>query len=70
MKIKDLIQQLQELDKPEAEIVILGNVGHPEDEETDMYFDKLELWNDGENSITLFIHLSEETINTINNTKD
>jgi hypothetical protein len=70
MKIKDLIQQLQELDKPEAEIVILGNVGHPEDEETDMYFDKLELWNDGEDSITLFVHLSEETINAINNTKD
>jgi hypothetical protein len=70
MKIKDLIQQLQELDKPEAEIVILGNVGHPEDEETDMYFDKLELWNDGEDSITLFVHLSEETINAINNTKE
>jgi hypothetical protein len=70
MKIKDLIQQLQELDKPEADIVILGNVGHPEDEETDMYFDKLELWNDGEDSITLFVHLSEETINAINNTKE
>ena len=70
MKIKDLIQQLQELDKPEAEILILGNVGHPEDEETDMYFDKLELWNDGEDSITLFVHLSEETINAINNTKE
>lgn len=62
MKIKDLIQQLQELNKPEAEIVILGNVGHPEDEETDMYFDKLELWNDGEDSITLFVCLSDETL--------
>jgi hypothetical protein len=62
MKIKDLIQQLQELDKPEAEIVILGNVGHLEDEETDMYYDKLELWNDGEDSITLFVCLSDETL--------
>lgn len=62
MKVKDLIAQLEELNKPDAEITLLGNVGHPEDEETDMYFDKLELWNDGEQTITLFVCLSDETL--------
>jgi hypothetical protein len=62
MKVKDLIAQLEELNKPDAEITLLGNVGHPEDEESDMYFDKLELWNDGEETITLFVCLSDETL--------
>jgi hypothetical protein len=65
MKIKDLIKQLEELNKPEAEITLLGNVGHPEDEETDLYFDIIEVWNDGEESITLFFGLSEETLEEI-----
>jgi hypothetical protein len=62
MKVKDLIAQLEDLNKPDAEITLLGNVGHPEDEESDMYFDKLELWNDGEETITLFVCLSDETL--------
>jgi hypothetical protein len=55
MKVKDLIKQLEELNKPDAEITLLGNVGHPEDEETDLYFDLVEIWNDGEFSLILCI---------------
>ncbi len=66
MKVKDLIKQLEELNKPDAEITLLGNVGHPEDEETDLYFDNIEIWDDGEESITLFVCLDEETLEQIN----
>ena len=69
MKVKDLIKQLEELNKPDAEITLLGNVGHPEDEETDLYFDNVEVWNDGEDSITLFLALSDETLEQINKSK-
>jgi hypothetical protein len=69
MKVKDLIKQLEELNKPDAEITLLGNVGHPEDEETDLYFDNLEIWNDGEETITLFVGLSEETLEQIESQK-
>jgi hypothetical protein len=62
MKVRDLIAQLEELNKPDAEIVILGNVGNPEDEETDMYFDFAEIWNDGDESVTLFVGLKDENI--------
>jgi hypothetical protein len=60
MKIQELIDQLTALNKPDADIVLLGNTGNPEDEDTDMYFDKLEVWNDGEDSITIFVGLNEE----------
>jgi hypothetical protein len=60
MKIKELIDQLTALNKPDADIVLLGNTGNPEDEDTDIYFDKLEVWNDGEDSITIFVGLNEE----------
>jgi hypothetical protein len=65
MKVKDLIKQLEQIDNQDAEITLLGNVGHPEDEETDMYFDIVEVWNDGEESITLFFGLSDETLEEI-----
>lgn len=65
MKVKDLIKQLQSVKNQEAEITLLGNVGHPEDEETDLYFDIVEVWNDGEETITLFVGLSDETLEQI-----
>lgn len=58
MTVDDLIKELQSLNKPNAKITLLGNVGHPEDEETDLYFDKLEIWNDGEETVTLFVCLN------------
>jgi hypothetical protein len=60
MKIQELIDQLKALNKPNADIVLLGNTGNPEDEDTDMYFDKLEVWDDGEDSITIFVGLNEK----------
>ncbi len=65
MKVKDLIKQLESVKNQEAEITLLGNVGHPEDEETDMYFDIVEVWDDGEETITLFVGLSDETLEQI-----
>ena len=65
MKVKDLIKQLESIKNQEAEITLLGNVGHPEDEETDMYFDIVEVWDDGEETITLFVGLSDETLEQI-----
>lgn len=60
MKVKDLIKQLEKIENQNAEINLLGNVGHPEDEDTDIYFDILEVWGDGEESITLFVGLTPD----------
>lgn len=65
MKVKDLIKQLESVKNQDAEITLLGNVGHPEDEDTDLYFDIVEVWDDGEESITLFVGLSDETLEEI-----
>lgn len=65
MKVKALIAELEKLNKPEAEITLLGNTGNPEDEETDMYFNVIEVFNDGEDTITLFVGLNEETLKEI-----
>lgn len=56
MKVSELIKQLQDLDKQDAEITLVGNTGNPEDEEHDLSFSGLEIWNDGEDSISLFIY--------------
>lgn len=63
--VKELIEQLQAIKNQDATITLLGNVGHPEDEETDLYFDFVELWEDGEETITMFVGLSEETLDAI-----
>lgn len=65
MKVKELIKRLQGIQNQEAEITLLGNIGHPEDEETDLYFDFVELWEDGEETITMFVGLSDETLEQI-----
>jgi hypothetical protein len=65
MKVKDLIKQLEAIANQEAEISLLGNVSNPDDEETDIRFDMLELWEDGEESITLFVGLTHETLDRI-----
>ena len=65
MKVKELIKMLKGIENQDAEITLLGNVGHPEDEETDMRFDFFEVWDDGEESITLFFGLSDETLEEI-----
>lgn len=67
MKVKELIAELLKVENQEAEVTLLGNVGHPEDEETDVRFQHLEVWNDGEDSITLFVCFDEETLEDIKN---
>lgn len=65
MKVKELIKVLKGLENQDAEITLLGNVGHPEDEETDIRFDFFEVWVYGEESITLFFGLSDVTLEQI-----
>jgi len=55
MKIKELIKLLEEVENKEKDILILGNETNGEDEQLDIKFNNLEIWNDGEESITLFI---------------
>lgn len=70
MKVKELIAELLKVENQEAEVTLLGNVGHPEDEETDVRFQNLEVWHDGEDSITLFVCFDEETLDEIKNQGD
>jgi hypothetical protein len=55
MKVRELIEQLIKVNNLEAEIVLQGNIGNPEDEDDDVYFEFVELWDDGEDSITMFV---------------
>ena len=55
MKVKDLIKELQGIENPEKKVHLLGNEINGEDESTDIIFDILEIWDDGDESITLFL---------------
>ena len=55
MKIKELIKLLEEVENKEKDILILGNETNGEDDQLDIKFNNLEIWNDGEKSITLFV---------------
>jgi hypothetical protein len=56
MKVKDLIKQLQEIENQDKYIHLLGNIENPEDEDCDIFFEDAEVWDDGEESITLFLN--------------
>jgi len=66
MKIKDLIKQLEEIENKDKYIHILGNETNGEDEEFDIIFNDIEVWDDGDESITLFL---SNVTNKINNMK-
>jgi len=55
MKIKELIKLLEEVENKEKYIHILGNETNGEDDEFDIIFEHLEIWNDGDESITMFL---------------
>jgi len=55
MKVKQLIKELQEIENKDKYIHILGNETNGEDEEFDIIFNDIEIWNDGDESITLFL---------------
>ena len=55
MKIKELIKLLEEVENKEKYINLLGNQTNGEDEDFDVVFNHLEVWNDGNDSITIFL---------------
>lgn len=56
MKVKDLIKQLEEIENKEKFIHLLGNYVNPEDESNDIIFKDAEVWDDGDESVTLFFY--------------
>ena len=55
MTVKELIKQLKEIENKDKFIHILGNETNGEDENLDILFNSLEIWDDSDESITLFI---------------
>lgn len=55
MKVKDLIKQLQEIEDKNKYIHLLGNLNNAKDEDDDIIFENIEVWDDGDESITLFL---------------
>jgi len=55
MTVKELIKQLKEIENKDKFIHILGNETNGEDENFDILFNSLEIWDDSYESITLFI---------------
>jgi hypothetical protein len=59
MKVKHLIKQLNALRDKNKEIVLLGNQANYEDSDYDISFDRLDVWDDGDTTITLFVSNGE-----------
>jgi hypothetical protein len=57
--VQNLIDELTALNKPDAVITFQGNEFNNDDDESDIIFDVLEVWNDGEDSITLFMGMTD-----------
>jgi hypothetical protein len=55
MKIKKLIKLLQEVENQDKHIHLLGNRVNGEDSDFDLIFSNVEVWDDGDESITLFL---------------
>ena len=55
MKVRELIKALQEVENQDHYIHLLGNDTNGEDEDFDIIFNNIEVWDDGDESITLFI---------------
>jgi hypothetical protein len=55
MTVKELIIELQKVENHNHYIHLLGNHINQEDEEFDIIYNGIELWNDGDESITLFM---------------
>ena len=55
MKIKDLIKLLKEVGNKKKHIQLMCNTTNGEDEDFDIHFEELEVWNDGDDSVTLFL---------------
>jgi hypothetical protein len=55
MKVKELIQELQQVENQDKYIHLLGNDINGESDDFDIIFDDIEVWNDGDESITIFL---------------
>tara|TARA_B110000503_G_scaffold75638_1_gene116795 strand:+ start:494 stop:667 length:174 start_codon:yes stop_codon:yes gene_type:complete len=55
MKVKELIKALQEVENQNHFIHIIGNKDEFKDEDCDIIFKNIEVWDDGDESITLFM---------------
>lgn len=65
MEIKKLIEQLQEcLKDGKTHLTLMANTTNGEDTDYDMHMNNLEVWNDGEETATLF--MSNMTILDVN----
>jgi len=58
MKITELIDELEQLKKEgKTHLTLLGNYCNGEDDDFDIHFNNLELWNDGDTTATLFMSI-------------
>jgi|TARA_B110000908_G_scaffold142376_1_gene170539 hypothetical protein len=55
MTVKELIIELQKVENQNHFIHLLGNHTNGEDEDFDILFNNIEVWDDGDESITLFM---------------
>ena len=62
MKVKDLIEQLQEIENKDKYIHLVCNHTNGADEGFDIIFENLEVWNDGDESITIFLSMDNPYI--------
>ncbi len=60
MKVKELIAELQKIENQDKYIHLLGNTTNGEDDDFDIIFNNVEVWDDGEESITLFTSVITE----------
>tara|TARA_Y100000401_G_C8319143_1_gene224197 strand:+ start:39 stop:254 length:216 start_codon:yes stop_codon:yes gene_type:complete len=60
MTIKQLIKELQQVENQDKYIHLLGNRTNGEDEDMDIIFNNIEVWDDGDESITLFMSVITE----------
>ena len=57
MTVIELIKELQQVENQDKYIHLLGNKTNGEDTDLDIIFNNIEVWNDGDESITLFMNI-------------
>ena len=60
MIVKELIAELQKIENQDKYIHLLGNRTNGEDEDLDIIFNNIEIWDDSDESITLFTSVITE----------
>jgi len=60
MLVKELKEMLSKIDD-HKEICVIVNDGHPEDDHNDRSFDFVDIWDNSENTIDLFVGMNGET---------